>query len=234
MISHQHRCIFVHVPKVAGQSVELYFLQDLGIDWKDRAPLLLRPNDDPKMGPPYLAHLRLNEYVELGYIDQRSFDQYFKFTLVRDPWSRVHSFYKYEGFNQRYSFKSFVTRVLPKLIRQKAWFYGPQYPYVYDANGQTSIDFIGRFENISEDFAKVCTRLNLEDHKLPYRNKSQGKRRWGRKRFLYHLAMWPINAFPLVGDRIRSSHYRDYYDDELVQRVAELYAQDVEAFSYQY
>jgi len=64
LISHHDKCLFVHVPKCAGQSVEMFFLDRIGLDWERRAPLLLRPNDVPALGPPRLAHLKAAEYVE--------------------------------------------------------------------------------------------------------------------------------------------------------------------------
>ncbi len=33
MISHQHKCILVHVPKTAGQSIEHVFLDLHGLTW---------------------------------------------------------------------------------------------------------------------------------------------------------------------------------------------------------
>jgi len=45
MISHKHKTVFVHIPKVAGQSVEQMYLADLGLNWSERAVLLLRPKN---------------------------------------------------------------------------------------------------------------------------------------------------------------------------------------------
>ena len=53
MISHKHKTIFVHIPKTGGQSVESVFIEDEGLTWDTRAPLLLRRNDD---GFPDLWH----------------------------------------------------------------------------------------------------------------------------------------------------------------------------------
>src|SRR5262245_2591511 len=86
MISHAQRCVFVHIPKVAGQSVEHVFVGWNNLTWKKRAPLLLRPNDNPAKGPPRLAHLRAEEYVQFGYLPPEKFASYFKFSFVRNPW----------------------------------------------------------------------------------------------------------------------------------------------------
>jgi len=58
MICAQYRCLFVHVPKTAGMSIDQVFLELVGLTWKTRAPLLLGGNDDPKLGPPRLEHLK--------------------------------------------------------------------------------------------------------------------------------------------------------------------------------
>jgi len=134
MVSHKHKCIFVHIPKVAGQSIELFFSNLLGLDWKTRAPLLLRPNDESEIGPPRLAHLKLQEYLSYHYISPNLFKEYYKFTFVRNPWSRTVSFYKYGNFNRQISFKRFVEINLPNLIVEKEWFYGSQYDFIYNNN----------------------------------------------------------------------------------------------------
>ena len=46
MLSHQHKTIFIHVPKTAGQSIETLFLDDLGLKWDQRGSLLLRRSTD--------------------------------------------------------------------------------------------------------------------------------------------------------------------------------------------
>ena len=52
MLSHQDKCLFVHIPKAAGQSVESIFVQRSGLTWQTRDALLLRPNKEPEQGPP--------------------------------------------------------------------------------------------------------------------------------------------------------------------------------------
>lgn len=103
MISHSHKVIFIHVPKCAGQSIEMIFLKDLGLTWEFRAPLLLRPKSREELGPERLAHLFANEYVKFGYIEASKFNDYFKFAIIRDPIDRILSELNYRQVKRRSS-----------------------------------------------------------------------------------------------------------------------------------
>ena len=72
MICHQFKCLFIHIPKVAGQSIESAFLSELGLSWEQRASLLLKKNSNPLKGPPRLAHLTCKEYIEHQYNPKKS------------------------------------------------------------------------------------------------------------------------------------------------------------------
>ena len=49
MISYKRKCVFVHMLKCTGQSIESVFVNDAGLTWEDRAPLLLRPNANDRV-----------------------------------------------------------------------------------------------------------------------------------------------------------------------------------------
>ena len=83
MISHKFKCVFVHVPKTAGQSVEQFFKEKLEVNEKYCEELLITKNDDPAKGPARLAHLRSEEYVACGHLDEDAYQHYFTFGFVR-------------------------------------------------------------------------------------------------------------------------------------------------------
>tara|TARA_Y100001960_G_C14772971_1_gene881291 strand:+ start:1640 stop:2308 length:669 start_codon:yes stop_codon:yes gene_type:complete len=112
MISHHHKTLFVHVPKCGGQSIETLFIEDLGLDWDTRAPLLLRANSNHRLGPPRLAHLLVSEYTRFKYMTEEQFRFYYKFAFVRNPYTRIVSLFNYLPL--KIDFSTFVEKWLPK------------------------------------------------------------------------------------------------------------------------
>jgi hypothetical protein len=78
----------------------------------------------------------------------------------------------------------------------------PQYTLLVDERGELATDFIGRVETMQESYDALCARLGIPSRML---DKVNGSRR---------------------GD------YRQYYDQALVDGVAQLYARDLELFGY--
>lgn len=235
MICHDYKCVFIHIPKCAGQSIEHLFLKLLNLTWETREPLLLRYNDRPELGPPRLAHLKADEYVYYNYMTQEQFESYFKFTFVRNPWDRVVSFYKYAVNNlastEECDFKRFVMEKLPNEIwNSKYWFVGPENEFIYDKDGKILVNFVGRFENLQSDFNHVCTRIGLAPIEVPHVNKSEQK----HESFLNPKQM--VKRLLKISGVSRHSpvSYQDFYDDESSECVAELYSADIKLFNYQF
>jgi hypothetical protein len=65
-----------------------------------------------------------------------------------------------------------------------------------------NVNYVMRFENLADDFGKVCAALDISPMKLPQYNRS-----------------------------IRE-HYSRYYDDELRELVRARFAAEVECFGY--
>jgi hypothetical protein len=228
MISHQHRCIFIHIPKNAGQSIEHVFLKWAGLTWKTRAPLLLRPNDDPAQGPPRLAHLKAGEYVRCGHLQPQQFNSYFKFSFVRNPWDRMASFYKYLGSPERQTFKEFLTgQFQGELWVSKYWFVGPQHEYVCDPQDRLMVDFLGRFETLQKDFNFVCEKLGVPPTPVPHVNKSKLRR--GLRGFLDKIV-----SRTTPGIRATPMKNAAYYDEESIEIVSRMYRRDIELFGYSF
>ena len=105
----------------------------------------------------------------------------FTFAFVRNPWDRLVSF--------GHSLKVKVDWDQPNRFERLNL--NPQVDFVLDEAGEVMVDFIGRFENLVEDFATVCDKIGVPTPPLPHLNCSAHRQ------------------------------YRDYYDEEAKQFVAE-------------
>lgn len=227
MVSRKYQCIFVHIPKTAGQSIESFFLKLHGLTWEERAPLLLRQNEDPTRGPERLAHLTACEYLEFAHVSIEEFQEYFKFAFVRNPWSRLVSEYRYRSIYHKLNFKEFLTRGLPQRCKFSDLYrhIQPQCEFVFDENGKPLVDFVGRFEDLQRDFDTVCARLSIQSSVLPVRNHSPKK----------VASSWRgINWLLSKADPQAPEHYSSYYDQEMKELVGEMYAEDIHAFGYSF
>lgn len=170
MISHDHRCIFVHIPKTAGNSINRVF----GVGWEN--------------------HKDLQRYYD--EVPRDVFSGYFKFAIVRNPWDRLLSDYNYQVKKSRArnsklfvfaadgskrNFAEWVETALSAPDRYDAGDWGgsvsahihrwsPQIDWLTVA-GESRIDFVARLERLPEDFRIVCHEVGLPPVRLPHRNR---------------------------------------------------------------
>jgi hypothetical protein len=225
VICREHACLFVHIPKTAGQSIEQFFMDNLGLSWEsDRDHLLLGNNSDPSRGTEKLSHLSADEYVRCGYLTAAEFNQLYKFSFVRNPWERIVSEYRYRNYFHHRSFRDFLLNRLPaRSWDDKYRHIMPQYDLLHDEQGQLLVDFVGRFETLQSDFDQVCIQLGIKDSELPHRNKSNKKSR-NLKRSLR-------NWIYMNGENSKDT-YLEFYDAETIEIVGNLYRKDIDAFAY--
>ncbi len=229
MICNSFSCIFVHIPKTAGRSVEMFFINKLHLSREndaDRAQLLITDNDDPSKGTEKLSHLSATEYVQCGHVTQQEFSRFYKFSFVRNPWARLVSEYRYRNYLNHKSFKDFVMNKLPPPGRgDKYRHIMPQTEMLYDKDGNLLVDFVGKFEHLQQDFEQVCKHLGFIDSRLLHINSSDKKSRELRRKvrnFLYRNGE----------NELRS--YVDFYDTETREIVTRLYHGDIKNFDYNF
>jgi hypothetical protein len=155
------KSIFVHIPKCAGISISHALYGNLAG-----------------------GHTTLDEYLRI--FEPEAILSYFKFTIVRNPWDRLVSafhFLKSGGVNEsdkkwseielgKYDdFDSFVRGWVNSRNIWKSPHFQPQYHYFLDKGGRISLDFIGRFETLADDFAHIADRIGVRQH-LPASNSS--------------------------------------------------------------
>ena len=226
MVSHKHKCIFIHIPKAAGTSIETAFMDDLGLDMDNRHALLLGENTNKDLGPRRVSHLAASEYVDLHFVSQEIYDKYFKFSIVRHPIDRLYSIYKYRTYSDYITFDKFIKVKLPQLINSNrdGFFYKSQYDYVYCDKG-SCVDFIGKLENLSEDFKIIKDKTGLKSD-LNHHNKSEIKRSSILKKIGKTI------KDPNVWSNFSFKHKKKYLSPVAVDVVKKYYQKDFKNFKY--
>ena len=189
--------IFVHIPKTGGMSVARALYGD-------------------KLG--HGSHHSIADY-QVAF-SAREFRRYFKFTFVRNPWDRAYSAYSFlrrggmdeedrawsEATLPAYpDFESFVLNWLTPGNAASWIHFRPQVGFLRRRpDNALGIDYVGRFEALAGDFAKVADRLGI-DAKLQHSNRSE------------RVASW-----------------RDVYTPAMRDAIARTYAADIRAFGYSF
>ena len=185
LISHDRCFIFFHVAKVAGLSLR-EALNPYTIEpekFKIRRPIKFV---DGKINPLYviwdstLTHATaLNTQKELGDL---IFQSYFKFAFVRNPWDWQVSMYHFilketaHIHHQRVKAMSGFNEYVRWMLDEKKPFARGatrfQKDMLCNEKGEIIVDFVGRFENLADDFAYICQCLGFQST-MPYLNKSK-------------------------------------------------------------
>ena len=176
LISRQRKFLFVHIQKTAGTSL-VHALKQAFPDTQD----FLRPHDPLRFAEQSLG----GEYKD-----------YFKVAFVRNPFERLVSWYTMitahgvllteqqkkadPSYNKIWqyvlsrsnSFEEFVIHCSDATDRS-AWkpFLYNQKDYLVNSNSEVDIDFIGRFETLDKDVARLSEDLGAQVS-MPHLNPS--------------------------------------------------------------
>ncbi|WP_374765211.1 sulfotransferase family 2 domain-containing protein [Yunchengibacter salinarum] len=204
MISHEYNCIFIHIPRTGGSSIE-HLVADKNwwsIDKKTK-------------------HLTASQAKR---IYSEHWDDYFKFAFVRNPYDRAVSLLNFSKVYYNNSDSTSLTHF--HIDGYKALFGAPltvEYDYrfwsreevlrlhhkpnqIYGNILDEEIDFIGRFENLQEDVNYIFDKIGFA------------------RKELSHLA----------ASKIKKPKKDDFYADDATKNlVKELYYNDFKRFGYQ-
>ena len=142
----------------------------------------------------------------LQNINGEELKSYFKFIFVRNPFNRLISAWNDIDKPTSPDFKKFVKEgIFDKNGNPKRLHYQIQSSLFETLEGYSlNLDFIGKVENIKNDWEKLCNMANI-----PYQE-------------LGHYA------------KRNHNHYTTYYDDEIVKIVSKWYKRDLELFNYKF
>jgi len=215
-ISHIHKIIFVHIPKCAGTSFASLFddmscLKNFYHEGQTNNTIKLIPQEkftDIEYRECYMKSPQHFTLVELEKIlEPEIFYGYKKISMVRNPYDRFFSEYKYTCNWHKLSFSNYVQYVksLTKLERIYEFdgHLETQYSFLKNKNENLNdIEILYRYENLNN---VVHDLFKLSNGKiLPHKNKSK-----------------------------EMTHYLMHYTREIEEFVYTTYVQDFEKFKYE-
>lgn len=94
---------------------------------------------------------------------------YFRFSVVRSPWDRFVSGWKYLPATRDKSLRDVLSN-LPRDGAEYRPLTRPQHTILYD-EGRLIVDYIIRFESLQQGFDKVCNIIGKPRRRLPHVNR---------------------------------------------------------------
>lgn len=204
-IESQCPFIFLWMPKVAGMSISGALKVQFGMRY-------LSLENAPKRWEPQLKgvtfyHSHVPALVDKGYVLSDWVDKAFKFAFVRNPWDRLVSLYHWLRWEKKMDFHTFIEQVTegnyvrPGIMNLRGLYQANRLVDWLRPDGVWLPQYIGRFENLQEDWRTVTKILGC-GYTLTKRNTS------------------------------KHTHYRDYYDPQTRDLVAQRFEEDIDLFKY--
>lgn len=216
IISERKKFIFIHIKKNAGSSIAKALLPEIS------GPLtILMDHVFRRIGRPigfgpkrYPSHITAQELV--NEIGEELFSQFFSFAVVRNPWDWQSSLYNYalklpshnlhSKVKELGSFDAYLKWHCQNIENQQVpagMGVVTQSEFIFADDGRQLVEYVARFENLENDFHKVCERIGVSAE-LPRVNVHKVK------------------------------PYRNFYNEERRNLVAEYFNKDVENFGYDF
>lgn len=182
LISHSHKFITIDIPKTGTRSFRESLQHTGAID------IFGEPRHEADFYQHDTAIIAKQRFSKYNF----NWSEYFKFTIVRNPWERYFSFFKYfkiyadkflkkdksivwgkaqinQGKHCASLFSSSdETAILKNIILKNP----SQDSYYCDKNGEVIVDHLASFENLESEFVFLMQSVGLSSVSLNHSNKS--------------------------------------------------------------
>lgn len=213
ILSRGRRYLFVHAPKTGGTSMALALearamKDDIMLGDTPKARRRRKRLDGVQAAGRLWKHSTLADLD--GLVGLQELDDLFVFTMVRNPWDRLVSYYHWLQA-QSFAHPSVTLaktldfeRFLAEPVIARSFAQAPAAFYVTDARGHERASLYIRLEHLAEDIAPLEAHLGFA-LEVPHVNRSA-----------------------------RGADYRDAYTDAGRARVAQMCAADIDRFGYRF
>lgn len=205
LISRKRKFVFIHIYKNAGSSITKALIPFAANKWQYRIGRVLRKIVITQFDPqPFHPHITAPELIKL--MTKSTFESFFSFAIVRNPWDWQVSLYSYmlhtPGHPQHKLIKGFggFDEYINWRCREEVKL---QRDMIYSKDGELLVNFVGRFETLDTDFKIICSRIGVSAS-LPRLNVSKTK------------------------------PYQQYYSEETKELIRRTFDADISLFGYDF
>ena len=208
IISHKHKFIYFAIPKCASTSIRHHLDKFADINSN-------RYGNKPDSFYHKKWHIT-PEQLQTHFQEMNwDWDKYFKFSFTRNPWERVLSTFRYNCKRKkdweaigcpdpRPPFLPVTNNFKNYILDPKKQFIGQCYKWVYDQKENNMLDFVGKVENLQNDFNTACKLISIPSEKISRRNQTKGE------------------------------HYTKLYDNKMTEIISKVYIKDIDYFGYKF
>lgn len=208
-VSKENKFVFIHIPKTAGTSIEKCLLDNnlinVGPRWL-QGKISKKEYEKAKYSNQYWHHLNSQEVRSI--IGKEQWSNYFKFAFVRNPWDRAVSFYFYVKQSTKNPNSLSFGKTYPETFAdwvEKRNLPSDQYSKIVNDKGKVMIDFVGKFENLEDDFETISSKLNMPQLQLGHLKKTQ-----------------------------RGDYHQYYTNDKIIKIISDRYEKDINLLEYKF
>jgi chondroitin 4-sulfotransferase 11 len=161
LISSELGCVFVHVQKTGGESIERSLLD------ADPGATVELPGVPAWDDPLKRRHLFAADLRE--HLGAERWSRKFSFAFVRNPWERLVSWYEMTVTRPTNDFHRHVVATTGSFAEFVATCTtGPAAKTAFN-----QVDYVGRFESLAADWAEVRGRLGIPPAPLAHDNRTE-------------------------------------------------------------
>ena len=174
-INHDKKAIFIHIPKNGGSYVaevlsKYYGFKNYYLQRPDHASFCLGKDQsvDKHENKIHgtLIYYKTSPYINrITGMNEKKWNSYFIFTLIRNPYDRIISGWNYVNRNN-IPFNKFIDMNLNSYDHWHAFM--SQSRHLIDVNAKIRADYIGKFENLEEDLKSILNKLGYNVVHKPF------------------------------------------------------------------
>lgn len=233
LVSTRYSLLYIPIPKNACSSTKKWILSLEGFDIAHKhgphQNLSKRNLFCSKYGN---IHKCANNELNFLKNKEKNIKNFYKFTIVRNPWSRTVSAFKdkfcgnYERFKkyEDITFRDFVNKIM---VSNNNEHWRPQIDFIKNAK----LDKVVRFESITQDMSYITKLKNTPS--FPEKSKNyHSDKDLPDYSFVSDIKVNQLSYFKKKNKGL--PNYKKFYTPDLIEKIYDFYKEDIIKFGYNF